>query len=103
MDRSTLGHLLRPLQERGLIEFRTAESDRRQRVVTLTVEGLTLLKSAKKLWEAAQSRFEEAFGQANAVGLRALMRQITTVEFPSIQAQIADPSGAARNKPLRRG
>jgi hypothetical protein len=91
-----------PLPPGEVIEFRTSETDRRQRVVALTVEGLTLLRSAKKLWEAAESRFEEAFGQANAVGLRALMRQITTVEFPSTQAQIAEPSGAARNKPLGR-
>jgi DNA-binding MarR family transcriptional regulator len=81
MDRSTLGHLLRPLEERGLVACEASNADRRQRVVVLTGDGATLLKSTKKLWAKAEARFEHAFGQANALGLRAMMRQITTVEF----------------------
>jgi hypothetical protein len=38
-----------------------------------------LLQSAKPLWVAAEARFANAFGQTNALGLRAMMRQITTV------------------------
>ncbi|MEJ0015894.1 MAG: MarR family transcriptional regulator [Acetobacteraceae bacterium] len=81
MDRSTLGHLLRPLQERGLVEIRTSTEDGRKKVVVLTAEGARRLGSAKPLWKTAEARFQAAFGQANAVGMRAMMRQITTVEF----------------------
>ncbi len=81
MDRSTLGHLLRPLEERGLITISPAVEDRRQRVVALSDHGLSSLRSARTLWAKAESRFENVFGQSNAIGLRAMMRQITTVEF----------------------
>ena len=81
MDRSTLGHLLRPLEQRDLITINPAVEDRRQRVVALSDDGRLLLRSARTLWAKAESRFEEIFGQSNALGLRAMMRQITTVEF----------------------
>ena len=81
MDRSTLGHLLRPLEARGLITISPAAEDRRQRIVALSEHGLRQLRSARTLWAKAESRFEEIFGRSNALGLRAMMRQITTVEF----------------------
>jgi len=39
MDRSTLGHLLRPLEVRGLVRLRVSKEDRRGRVVMLTAAG----------------------------------------------------------------
>ena len=85
MDRSTLGHLLRPLQARGLITISLAAEDRRQRIVALTNHGSQVLGSARPLWAKAELRFEDIFGQSNALGLRAMMRQITTVEFDAVR------------------
>src|SRR5215471_18043751 len=39
MDRSTLGHLLRPLEKRGFVRLEISKSDRRSRVVRLTQAG----------------------------------------------------------------
>src|SRR6476620_11594260 len=36
MDRSTLGHLLRPLEKRGLVKLEVSAQDRRSCIVTLT-------------------------------------------------------------------
>lgn len=79
MDRSTLGHLLRPLERRGLLTVRPSASDGRKRVVALTPEGGALLGSARPLWKSAEERFQAGFGQDEAAGLRALMRQVTMV------------------------
>jgi DNA-binding MarR family transcriptional regulator len=86
MDRSTLGRLLRPLEERGLVAIKPSAEDRRQKIIALSDHGSELLKSAKTLWAKAEDRFGEVFGQSNALGLRAMMRQITTVEFDTAQS-----------------
>lgn len=92
MDRSTLGHLLRPLQQRDLLTIRPSKSDGRKRVVALTPKGGTLLGLAKPLWQGAEERFQASFGQDEAAGLRTLMRQVTTVDLPDP----AVPTAAAR-------
>jgi DNA-binding MarR family transcriptional regulator len=85
MDRSTLGRLLRPLQERGLIIIEPSATDRRERVIALSENGSKLFASAKKLWFKAEGQFGDIFGQSNATDLRAMMQQITTVEFGTAQ------------------
>lgn len=81
MDRSTLGRLVRPLEERGLVTLNLSTEDRRERIIALSEVGLELLGSAKPLWAQAEARFEDVFGSTNALALRAMMRQITTVHF----------------------
>lgn len=80
MERSTLGHLLRPLETRGLILIKASKQDGRQKVISLSAEGKRVFNNAKLLWETAEARFERAFGHANAAGLRALMRQVTSID-----------------------
>lgn len=89
-DRSTLGHLLRPLETRGLATLAVAERDRRSRIIALTPAGKTLLVKARPLWAAAQRRFERRFGEAAARNLRVVLKQIATAEFPA-----AVPAAAA--------
>jgi DNA-binding MarR family transcriptional regulator len=81
MDRSTLGHLLRPLEKRGLIHLEVAEVDRRSRIVALTRAGEDAIARARPRWAAAQRRFESTFGKEAALELRAVLREITTTEF----------------------
>src|SRR6266852_4427340 len=50
MDRSTLGHLLRPLEKRGLVSLDVSEQDRRSRTVALTRAGKVLVAEAHPLW-----------------------------------------------------
>src|SRR5262249_54609404 len=47
MDRSTLGHLLRPLEKRCFVELEVSEKDRRSRRVALTSAGKTAAAQAR--------------------------------------------------------
>jgi DNA-binding MarR family transcriptional regulator len=81
MDRSTLGHLLRPLEDRGLVNLGVSKEDRRSRIVKLTPPGRALLARAIALWTRAQERFEGTFGKQLASNQRMLLKRIATSEF----------------------
>lgn len=84
MDRSTLGHNLRPLERDGLVVLRPAEDDRRKRYVELTRGGRDLLVRARPLWRGAEHRFETIFGRGPAAELRAvLLRIANSADFKS--------------------
>jgi DNA-binding MarR family transcriptional regulator len=76
MDRSALGHNLRPLERSGLIALDESEKDRRRRHVVMTPRGRAKFKEAKRLWQTAQDRFSEVFGQSRAADLRATLLAI---------------------------
>jgi DNA-binding MarR family transcriptional regulator len=75
MDRSALGHNLRPLERDELIALDESEEDRRRHVV-MTPQGKAKFKEARRLWQTAQDRFNEVFGQSQATGLRATLLAI---------------------------
>lgn len=85
MDRSTLGHLLRPLERRGLVTLDADEHDRRSRLVALTPAGETLIRKARHLWAKAERRFERAFGSDAALDLRTLLRRVTETKLSEPQ------------------
>ena len=62
MDRSALGHNLKPLEREGLVALLEGEKDRRRRHVTMTPQGEAKFREAKKLWQMAQDRFLRVFG-----------------------------------------
>src|SRR5471032_2062534 len=70
MDRSTLGHNLRPLQRDQLVVMRLAEDDRRKRYVALTPKGKVILRHARSLWRRAEQQFEKVLGKRPAARLR---------------------------------
>jgi DNA-binding MarR family transcriptional regulator len=76
MDRSTLGHNLRPLERDDLVVLRQARHDGRKRYVELTAKGRSLLPRAWRLWRRAENRFEEIFGKDPAAELRAVLLNI---------------------------
>jgi DNA-binding MarR family transcriptional regulator len=76
MDRSTLGHNLRPLERDDLVVLRQARQDRRKRYVELTRKGKFLLPRARRLWRRAENRFEGIFGKDSAAELRAVLLDI---------------------------
>ena len=78
MDRSTLGHLLRPLERRGFVKLEVSERDRRSHMVALTQPGKASAAKARPLWAAAQRRFESTFGKEAALELRAVLKEIAT-------------------------
>jgi DNA-binding MarR family transcriptional regulator len=76
MDRSALGHNLRPLEREGLLSLQEGREDRRRRHVVLTAQGKSKVREALRLWEGAQRRFNEVFGEARATRLRAILFEI---------------------------
>ena len=70
MDRSALGHNLRPLERDGFLLLQTSPEDRRRRHVVMTSQGRAKLREARRLWRAAQNRFNAVFGEAEATRLR---------------------------------
>jgi DNA-binding MarR family transcriptional regulator len=76
MDRSALGHNLRPLEREGLVALQEGSADRRRRHVVLTTQGKAKVREGIRLWEAAQRRFNDVFGEARATRLRATLLEI---------------------------
>lgn len=70
MDRSTLGHNLRPLLRSGLVALKRDDKDGRTRRVTLTTKGVAKFSESKKLWWKAQQEHELAMGKEAAVHYR---------------------------------
>jgi DNA-binding MarR family transcriptional regulator len=76
MDRSTLGHNLRPLERDDLVVLRLSAEDRRKRYVELTRKGRSTLQRSRRLWRHAEGRFEKIFGKEPAAELRAVLLSI---------------------------
>jgi DNA-binding MarR family transcriptional regulator len=81
MDRSTLGHLLRPLEKRGFVKLEVSGQDRRSRIVALTQAGGAAVAKARPHWGATQRRFESSFGREAALEFRTVLKEISTAKF----------------------
>jgi DNA-binding MarR family transcriptional regulator len=86
MDRSTLGHNLRPLEREHLIELGTNASDRRSRLVRLTEKGRKKLQEAAGFWREMQQRFESVFGAERTARLREDLLALATMNFSSVDS-----------------
>lgn len=81
MDRSTLGHLLRPLLKRGLLKLYASKKDGRSRVIRLSPAGKSLLAKARPLWAKAERKFEQKVGAGPARQLRDALIAVARVDF----------------------
>src|SRR5215471_4901011 len=57
LDRSALGHNLRPLERDGLLAIVAGKEDRRQRHIVLTPKGRAKYREGRALWRSVQKRF----------------------------------------------
>ena len=73
IDRSSLGHNLRPLEREGLVVLGESAVDGRRRHIALTSQGKAKWREAVRLWRVAQERFEHVFGRSEAAALRATL------------------------------
>jgi DNA-binding MarR family transcriptional regulator len=78
MDRTTLGRNILPLQRDGFIVIVPGHVDRRSKELKLTKAGAARFRAATARWNAAQARFEKAFGGKRAKALRALLHEVAT-------------------------
>ncbi|ORA28265.1 MarR family winged helix-turn-helix transcriptional regulator [Mycobacterium aquaticum] len=76
LDRSGLGHSLRPLEREGLVRLERSDRDRRSVLVLLTDRGRDRYAHAFGLWQEAQDRYASVVGEALAVELRDRLLQI---------------------------
>ncbi len=76
LDRTTLGHNLRPLERDGLVEIVADTEDRRVRRIRLTDAGHARRAAAFPLWRAAQDRFDAIFGEERSRDLMATLEDI---------------------------
>ena len=80
MDRTTLTHNLRPLQQQGLVELEVGE-DRRERHVVLTGAGKRAREAARALWKRAQARFDDRVGAEHARALRTALHELSRTDL----------------------
>jgi DNA-binding MarR family transcriptional regulator len=76
LDRSGLGHSLRPLEREGLIRLEKSSCDRRSTLVALTEQGRKRYAQALTLWQKAQDRYAAALGETRANELRRRLIEI---------------------------
>jgi DNA-binding MarR family transcriptional regulator len=80
MDRATLGHNVRPLIARGLLQLEVGQ-DRRSRQLSITQAGRDLLVEANRLWNLAQEVFETAIGRDATAALRDLLDRVASEDL----------------------
>lgn len=86
MDRTTLGRNILPLEREGLISIAPGQVDRRSKELKLTEAGFDRLRAASEGWSKAQKRFASIFGEERAVGLRALLHEVSATDLPAVPA-----------------
>jgi len=89
MDRATIGHNLRPLERDGFLMIQVGRKDRREREVVLSSSGVSKEAQCKPFWESAQARFEELFGEEDALAMRRILGRVTRLELELEQAESA--------------
>lgn len=92
LDRSALGHNLRPLEREGLIVLDVDPADKRSRLAKITEKGESKLRETAALWQVAQQRFESKFGAAEAEALREVLAAIAADEFDDVLNANAQPN-----------
>jgi DNA-binding MarR family transcriptional regulator len=78
LDRTTLARELAPLEGRGLVRIERG-ADRRQRVVTVTDEGVALVAAARPAWREAQREVRARFGDARSRSLVAELHELAVL------------------------
>lgn len=81
MDRTTLATNLKPMERDGLLTIQPSQLDRRAKVVEITPSGTQLYRKAFPLWAAVQARFEDAYGEGAAQGLRKAAKAVLRSGF----------------------
>lgn len=70
LDRSALGHNLRPLERDGLVALVPGVDDRRVRRICLTDAGAARFREARVHWKRAQRQVAAVLGESEAAALR---------------------------------
>ena len=77
MDRTTLARDLQPLERDGLVRVEIDPSDNRVRLVSITPKGQATLEVAQPLWQQAQSKMADLFGEERLLQLIGELKEVT--------------------------
>lgn len=77
MDRTTLTAALKPLQRRALVTVTQDNTDRRSRRLSLTRDGLALLKRALPIWRREHAALDRLVVGKDPGDLRTALRALT--------------------------
>ncbi len=97
VTKQSLNRVLRDLLERGLVEQRVAESDRRKRLLRLTEEGAAF---EKRLAEAQRARIRRAFREAGPEAVQGFRQVLERMLDPEARDQVTafvSRAGVARS------
>lgn len=75
MDRTTLTRNLKPLAQRGLVRIASGQ-DRRAKELTLTPDGVNILRRALPLWDRAQNAVTTRLGRKRLARLRSDLAEL---------------------------
>lgn len=78
MEAGGLAHTLKPLIRDKVVAVAVDPGDRRNRLVSVTEEGLRRLRASDAGFFQAQARFEQAFGAQEAARLRDALNLLTS-------------------------
>jgi DNA-binding MarR family transcriptional regulator len=81
MDRTTVGHAIKPLERDCLVSIDVDPADRRSRLIALTEQGVKKVEDGYAAWTKAQRVFEAKFGESAAESLRKTMAQVVATEL----------------------
>lgn len=73
MDRTTLTRNIQPLEKAALV-VAAVSTDRRERLLSLSIEGKRRLRQSYSLWEEAQRRFAKELGADKLEQLRGILQ-----------------------------
>ncbi len=76
LDRSTIGRNVKVLENRELTDITTDAGDQRERVVSLTSDGKTLLRRATPAWDRCQNSVIEQIGAKKIEAMRAMLADL---------------------------
>jgi DNA-binding MarR family transcriptional regulator len=77
-DQTTVTRNIKLLEKQRFVAITPGE-DRRVKLVSLTVEGLTVLAEAMPLWEQVQAELRQHFGDQKWQALLSLLSEVTTL------------------------
>ena len=77
MDRTTLTAALKPLQRRRLVKVTADPRDRRNRLLTLTAKGRSLLVRAVPVWQRTHLEIEALLKNGDPERLRRNLRALS--------------------------
>jgi DNA-binding MarR family transcriptional regulator len=74
-DQTTVTRNIKLLEKRGLVAINPGQ-DRRMKLVSLTVEGQTILEQALPVWEQVQAELMQRFGEQKWQTLLSLLSEV---------------------------